>query len=102
MSGKKPYGYIPKSFRDIRPTLHLCEPMDGKTLKKEREMLGLTQGEIAATVGVTNVAISHIERGLANNPWALQMYTLILERYKMYLNDYVPVYRKNGTDEFVE
>ena len=101
MSGKKLYGYISKNFRDIRPCLYLSDTKDGKTLKKEREKLGLTQSEVAVAVGVTNVAISHIERGLANNPWALQMYGIILERYKAYQEGYVPAYRKVGTNEFI-
>lgn len=101
MSGKKTYGYIPKSFRDIRPDMHFVT-WTPEMLKKKRLELELTQSEVAAVVGVTNVAISSIERGVACNPWAIQLYGIILERYEAAKNNYIPGYRKIGTNEFLE
>ena len=89
-----------KVVRDISPMLFLPAPKDGKTLRKERLKLGVTQEEIAQVIGVTKATISHIERGLTNSPWALLMYTIIIERYKAYSDGYVPAYRKVGTNEF--
>ena len=101
MSGKKTYGSIPKSFRDISPDIRFMS-WTPEMLKKKRNELGLTQSEIAAVVGVTNIAVGHIERGVASNPWAIQLYGIILERYEAAKNDYIPGYRKIGTNEFLE
>ena len=101
MSGKKPYGYVSRSFRDIRPDMHFVT-WTPEMLKKKRLELELTQSEVAAVIGVTNVAISSIERGIACNPLAIQLYGIILERYEAAINNYIPGYRKIGTNEFLE
>lgn len=82
--------------RDIRSCLGLKD-YDPAELQKERILLGLTQKDVAKAIGVTATAISCIETGKAANPWAIQMYGIILERYKAYIEDYIPTYRKEGT-----
>lgn len=40
----------------------------GSTLRQEREKQGLTQGQLAAKIGMDEPAISRIEKGLNLNP----------------------------------
>lgn len=87
--------------RDLRPVLYFND-WDGLSLGDERVRLGLTQAEVAKIVGVSPNAISAIERGISNNPWAIQCYGIILERYKAYANGYIPAYKKIGTNELMK
>ena len=75
---------------------------DGKSLQETRNKLGLTQKDIADVIGVTPVAICYIETGKSSNPWAIQMYGIVLERYWAGIHGYIPAYRKIGENHFME
>ena len=87
--------------RDLRPVLKL-NVWDGPSLNTERVKLGLTQAEIAKIMDVTPNSISAIERGISNNPWTIQCYGIILERYRAYVDGYIPAYKKIGTNELMK
>lgn len=81
--------------RNIRPHLYLKE-WTAEKLRNERQALGLTLDDIGNVMGVTGTSIWYIEAGKTVNPWAIQMYGIILERYKAYVENYIPTYRKAG------
>lgn len=92
---------FPGEIRDIRPDLHLID-WTPESLKATRVKLGLKQEEVANVVGVSKAAVSNLERNYTTNPWALQMYGIILERYYAHLNGYIPAYRKIGENNYAE
>lgn len=82
--------------KDIRPHLYFKE-YKPEQLQNERIKLNLTQKEVGNAIGVTPVAISAIETGKTSSPWIIQLYGIVLERYKAYCEGYIPTYRKEGT-----
>lgn len=71
-------------------------------LRRVRMQLGLTQEDVASIIGMSKVSISRIESGYMTNPWVLQVYGIILERYYAATKGYIPAYRKVGENVFME
>ena len=71
-------------------------------LVREREALGLSQADIGKILGVSQVTILNIEKGRKTDPFAIQMYGLVLERYYAYTRGYIPAYRKVGENKYKE
>lgn len=72
------------------------------SLREMRKRLKLTQADIAKAMDITAPSISAIENGRTMNPWAIQLYGIILERYQAGILGYRPTYIRTCDNVFME
>jgi len=71
-------------------------------LRETREMLGLSQTNVADILGVSKATISHMELGYNANGASFTAYCIVLERLYAYSQGYLPSYRRIGGSQFIE
>ena len=70
--------------------------------KLTREKLKISRKEMADIFGVSPPTIFNLEHDKVKNPMALMMYGTALERICALRRDYIPGFRKIGTNDFMQ
>lgn len=85
--------------KEVRQDLMLFD-FKPEDLEAFRERLELTRKDIADLFDISPVTIRNLERHKVQNPMALQMYAIVLERWYAVKLGLIPAYRKPGGDTF--